>query len=214
MANRRSAKSADVLTNADIASRIRRPWEDMTTTVDRIKNWTKDGALAFRGKKHPGTGSHRRYAPEAILDAAILMALTDAGLAAVRVGQFQGVDKQTVIGLGRMGAAAVFDPAHAPGRALAANEKVYLVIAGSPRASVHTTYLAYATPEKLPEIDLLKPTPLQSPASTKTAEHVLVPPDATWSVVLHLNKIFESLRGVITATLEHGVVKVRFIKGD
>jgi hypothetical protein len=206
--------SANALTNADIASRIRRPWEDMTTIVDRIKNWTKDGALAFRGKKHPGTGSKRRYDPEAIIDAVILTALTDAGLAGVRVGQFQGVDGQTVLCWGRMGAAAVFDPAHAPGRALAANEKVYLVIAGSPRASVHSIYLAYAAPEKLPEIDLSKPTPLQSPASTRTTEHVLVPPGASWSVVLHLNEIFRSLRGVITATLEGGVVKVEFIKGD
>jgi hypothetical protein len=204
MANR---PSANALTNADIASRIRRPWEDMTTITDRIRNWTKDGALAFRGKKHPGTGSKRRYGPEAILDAVILTALTDAGLAAVRVGQFQGVDGQTVLGFGRMGAAAVFDPARA-------NEKVYLVIAGSPKASAHTTYLAYAAPEKLPEIDLSKPTPLQSPASTRTTEHVLVPPDATWSVVLHLNKIFEGLRSVITVINEGGVVKVEFIKGD
>ena len=136
----------------------------------------------------------------------ILTALTDAGLAAVRVGNFQGVDRQTVLGLGRQGAAAVFDPARA-------NEKVYLVIAGSPRASATTTYVAYAAPAKLPEIDLSKPTPLQSPASTKTTEHVLVPPDAVWSVVLHLNRIFESLRSVITVTQEGGVVKVEFIKG-
>ena len=57
------------------------------------------------------------------------------------------------------------------------------------------------------------PSPLQSPVSTKTTEHVHVPPDAIWSVVLHLNRIFESLRRVITVTTqEGGFVKVEFIK--
>jgi hypothetical protein len=191
----------------DIADRIRRPHEEISTVVDRIRGWSDVGLIKVLGSKFPGTGSRRRYGAEAIVDAVILTALTDAGLAAVRVGHFQEVTGKTVLRFGREGAAAVFDPKNA-------GTKIYLVIAGSPQASVHTTYLAYAAPEKLPEIDLSKPTPLQSPASTKTAEHVLVPPDATWSVVLHLNKIFESLRGVITATLEHGVVKVEFIKGD
>src|SRR5258708_17103506 len=62
------------------------------------------------------------------------------------------------------------------------------------RRPPRSTLFPYTTlfrSEKLPEIDLSKPTPLQFPASTRTTEHVLVPPDASWSVVLHLNEILD-----------------------
>jgi hypothetical protein len=186
-----------------IADRVRRPHEEMGTVVDRIRGWSDVGLIKVAGTKFPGTGRKRRYGPEAIIDALILTALTDAGLAAVRVGHFQGVDGQTVLGFGRMGAAAVFDPKNA-------RTKIYLVIAGSPRASAHTTYLAFATPERT-EIDLSdlsKPAPVPA----RTTEDVRLPPDAIWSVVLHLNEVFRSLRGVVSATLKDGFVKVAFIE--
>jgi hypothetical protein len=168
----------------EIAERIRRPHEELGTVVDRIRGWSDVGLIDVLGSKFPGTGQRRRYGPEAIIDALILTALTDAGLAAVRVGHFQGIDGQTVRHLGRLGAAAVFDPAHI-------SEKVYLVIAGSPVASIHTTYVAYAGP---------------------ATEHVMLPPDATWSIVLHLNEIFRVLKGFVVAKLnkERGFVEVEF----
>lgn len=187
----------------EIANYVRRPHEEIGTVVDRIRGWSDVGLIKVLGSKFPGTGSKRRYAAQAIIDAIVLTALTDAGLAAVRVGYFQGVDGQTVLGFGRMGAAAVFDPQNA-------NKKIYLVIAGSPTASIHTTYLSYAFPEPV-EIELNKPVPFPA----RTTQHVNVPPDATWSVILHLNEIFRRLKGVITATLEHGFVNVALVnQGD
>jgi hypothetical protein len=69
-----------------IADCVRRPHEDMGTVVDRIRGWSDVGLIEVLGSKFPGTGSRRRYGAGAIIDAVILTALTDAGLAAVRVG--------------------------------------------------------------------------------------------------------------------------------
>ncbi len=169
----------------DIAGLIRRPHEELSTVVERIRAWTDLGLIKPMGRKSPGTGRRRRYGAGAAVDALVLTALVDAGLAAIRVGYFQGIDGQTVLQLGRLGAASVFDPSRA-------NQKIYLVIAGSPAASIHTTYVAYASGQ----------------------ERILLPPDADWSVVLYLNKIFQPLRGVVTATLneERGFVEVTLIE--
>jgi hypothetical protein len=184
-----------------IADFVRRPHETTKTVVDRIRSWADYGLLQPVGEKHPGTGKKRRYGPATIIDAAVLTALTDAGLAAVRVGHFQGADGQTVIGFGRMGAAEVYKPENA-------NKKIYLVIAGSPAASVHlNTYIAIAGPEAQPDLDLSKPTPFPA----RTTEHVTVPPYASWSVVLNLNEIFRSFKDVLTATLEGGFIKIEMI---
>jgi hypothetical protein len=189
----------------EIASLIRRHDEELDTVVERIRAWTDLGLVKASGRKSPGTGRKRRYEAAAAVDALILTALTDAGLAAVRTSNFKGVDGQTVMQLGRIGAAAVFDPA-------SAGQKFYLVIAGSPAASIHTTYVAYSgygQPAAI-EIDPSRPLPVLTP------EHVKVPPDASWSVVLNLNEIFRRLKGVVTASIEkeRGFVKVAFIEGE
>jgi hypothetical protein len=190
----------------EIASLIRRHHEELDTVVERIRAWTDLGLVKASGRKSPGTGRKRRYEAAAAVDALILTALTDAGLAAVRTGNFKGVDGQTVMQLGRSGAAAVFDPARA-------GQKIYLVIAGSPAASIHTTCVAYSGYGQ-PVATEIDPSKIL-PAAVLTPEHVMVPPDATWSVVLHLNEIFRSLKGVVTAALEkeRGFVKVEFIEG-
>jgi hypothetical protein len=54
------------------------------------------------GDKHPRTGRKRVYDESAITDALILTVLTDAGVAAVRVGQFKDTKGVTVLQLGRM----------------------------------------------------------------------------------------------------------------
>jgi hypothetical protein len=192
----------------EIASLIRRPQEELDTVVERIRAWTDLGLIKSIGRKSPGTGRKRRYGASATIDALVLTALTDAGLAAIRVGNFQGVDGQTVMQMGRLGAAAVFDRARG-------GQKVYLVIAGSPTASIHTTYVAYSGYGQQPvntEIDLSKPVPF----AALTPEHVKLPPDASWSVVLHLNEIFRGLRGIVAAALdtERGFVKIEFIDNE
>jgi hypothetical protein len=99
----------------EIADRIRRPHETTKTVIDRIRSWADYGLLQPAGEKHPGTGKKRRYGPETIIDAIVLTALTDCGLAAVRVGHFAGADGATLLAYGRRGACEVLDPDKLPG---------------------------------------------------------------------------------------------------
>jgi hypothetical protein len=94
----------------EIADHVRRPHEEMGTVVDRIRGWSDVGLIGVLGAKFPGTGSRRRYGPEAIIDAVILTALTDAGLAAVRVASLVTTKGGTVLSFGRLGACEVLDP--------------------------------------------------------------------------------------------------------
>jgi hypothetical protein len=87
----------------EIAELIRRDHEEMTTVVDRIRGWSDVGLIKVAGSKFPGTGTKRRYGPEAIVDATLLTALTDLGLAAVRVGHFAD-ENQNIIQLCRTAA--------------------------------------------------------------------------------------------------------------
>jgi len=48
------------------------------TLSERIKLWTRSGLIAPIDAKFPGTGRHRRYEWPAIIDCAVLNALTDA----------------------------------------------------------------------------------------------------------------------------------------
>jgi hypothetical protein len=73
-----------VFTVRELAERVRRPDEDITAVVDRLRNWTKEGLLTHLGPKNPGTGRHRRYSQEGLIEAAVLSALAEVGLPAVR----------------------------------------------------------------------------------------------------------------------------------
>ena len=119
----------------EIADRVRRPHEEMGTVVDRIRGWSDVGLIEVLGSKFPGTGSRRSYGPEAIIDAVILTALTDAGLAAVRVASFVSDKGQTVLSFGRQGACEVLDP-RKKGR------PTFLVICG-PAPSPSTVFISY-----------------------------------------------------------------------
>jgi hypothetical protein len=119
----------------EIADRVRRPHEEIGTVVDRIRGWSDVGLIKVLGSKFPGTGSRRRYGPEAIIDAVILTAMTDMGLAAVRVGHFVTDDGKTVLSFGRFGACEVLDPKK-KGR------PAFLVISG-PAPSPFTVFLSY-----------------------------------------------------------------------
>jgi hypothetical protein len=164
----------------EIADRVRRPHEDMGTVVDRIRGWSDVGLIGVLGSKFPGTGSRRQYGPEAIIDAVILTALTDAGLAAVRVGHFVSDDGQTVLSFGRLGACEVLDP-RKKGR------PTFLVICG-PAPSPVTVFLSYG--------------------ETKLNQ---LPPGAPWSIILNLTEYFRPLRGIVTAVLERGSVKIELL---
>ena len=68
------------LTVGEIAERLASIAPDTAGTVQRIRHWTREGMLLPVDRHHAGTGKHRRYAADAIYDAAILHVTTDAGL--------------------------------------------------------------------------------------------------------------------------------------
>jgi hypothetical protein len=70
------------LTAHEVARENLRRGEDLTVAVDRLRWWTKIGAIKPIGERHPGTGSRRRYRPVAILEMAYLQALADVGVEA------------------------------------------------------------------------------------------------------------------------------------
>ena len=91
------------LTVAEIAERIRRPHEDMRAAGDRIRNWTREGLLTPVGEKHPGTGKVRRYAADALIEAALLQVITDCtGVAAVAAGELLQ-EAKSIFGRARSG---------------------------------------------------------------------------------------------------------------
>lgn len=70
------------ITVKDIAERIRRPREQLQTAIDRVRNWTKEGFLSVVGDKNPGVGRARNYSKDALLEAALLNIVSDAGMTA------------------------------------------------------------------------------------------------------------------------------------
>jgi hypothetical protein len=72
------------LTVREIAQKIRLPGEDLTTAINRARNWTREGLLPTVGERHPGIGRERLYPRRALLDAVLLQWLTTAlGMTAV-----------------------------------------------------------------------------------------------------------------------------------
>jgi DNA-binding transcriptional MerR regulator len=53
---------------------------DMAGTTERLRHWTREGFLKPVADHHEGTGKHRRYAPDAVLDALVLNAFADLGI--------------------------------------------------------------------------------------------------------------------------------------
>lgn len=74
-------KSGDpTLTVGEIAERLAAIAPDISVTVQRIRHWTREQMLLPVDQLHAGTGKHRRYAADAVYDAAILHVATSAGL--------------------------------------------------------------------------------------------------------------------------------------
>ena len=165
-----------------IAERIQRPYEDIGTVVDRIRGWADMGLLDVVGDKHPGTGRKRVYAESALIDSLVLTGLTDAGLAAVRVGHFQDEDRRTVLGLGRIAARRV---AEAERR----GEVIHLAIAGWPSGTLPPSIALLTGSDELETLDPQKPV-----RQIRSRHHVGMPPEAAWMVSLNLTNIFQPLK--------------------
>lgn len=62
---------------SEIAAKIRRPGEDETSAVNRLKSWVREGLFhALLRDTEPGTGRARQYAKEALVDAFLIEVLT------------------------------------------------------------------------------------------------------------------------------------------
>jgi DNA-binding transcriptional MerR regulator len=68
------------LTVGEIAERLSPIAPDTAATIQRIRHWTREQMLVPIDQHHEGTGKHRRYAENTVYDAAILHAVTSAGL--------------------------------------------------------------------------------------------------------------------------------------
>lgn len=77
------------ITVREIAERIKRPNEDLTNVVDRLRNWTDENLITPLGELNPGTGKKRLYSESALIEALVLSVLTDAvGMRAVKGRSF------------------------------------------------------------------------------------------------------------------------------
>jgi hypothetical protein len=179
-----SVAKSQHLTVRQIAELIRRQNEEMGTVVDRIRGWADFGLLKVSGQKHPGTGKKRLYEPAAIIDSMVMTALTDAGLAAVRVGHFADASGKLVLGHGRMAACEVLNPGKPIGPA-------FLFISGP-------------TPG---------PYSIALPNGNTTVDQIVGMPDVPWSIILNLTHYFKPLRGIVSAVVEHGTPKIDLIEG-
>jgi hypothetical protein len=167
------------LTVRKIAELIRRPYEEMGTVVDRIRGWSDVGLIKVRGSKFPGTGSKRRYGAEAVIDAMVLTAITDLGLAAVRVGHFSG-DDESIIDLCRTAALTV----------LGDNEQrdaawMLIISPPSPEAGRSSARFAYK---------------VGRPSTTERDDHWLdvpMPSILESAIILNLTQIFKPLRSIL-----------------
>ena len=62
----------------ELAEQVRRgPDEDVRIAADRVRSWTREGLLTTVGEKNPGTGKSRQYHRKALVEAALLQALTE-----------------------------------------------------------------------------------------------------------------------------------------
>lgn len=55
---------------------------ERTALAIRIAHWTRERLLAPIGRQNPGTGRHRRYNDDAVVDVQVLNAMANAGLQA------------------------------------------------------------------------------------------------------------------------------------
>jgi DNA-binding transcriptional MerR regulator len=68
------------LTVSEIASRLAPIAPDVAGTIQRIRHWTRERMMLPVSDLHSGPGKHRRYAADAVYDAAILVVTTDIGM--------------------------------------------------------------------------------------------------------------------------------------
>jgi hypothetical protein len=181
----------------EIADLIRRPHETTKTVIDRIRSWADYGLLEPVGDKHPGTGKKRRYGPATVVDAVVLTALTDLGLAAVRVGHFKGKDGEALLQSGRFGACQVLTSEDS-------EDGAHFLIAIPPPPGTSEDAIIYRPPR------IIAHEPTDEPGIIRPRANVLIPPTAQGAIVLNLSEYFRPLRKVLGARLDQQTGSVEF----
>jgi DNA-binding transcriptional MerR regulator len=75
--------SPPVIGVGDLAERLSPIAPNQPATIERLRHWTREGFIVPADQHHAGTGKHRRYADDALYDAAILNAFADLGITIV-----------------------------------------------------------------------------------------------------------------------------------
>jgi DNA-binding transcriptional MerR regulator len=68
------------LTVSEIAGMLDDAPERQGTLIERIRHWTREGLIQPIGEKNPGTGRHREYEADVVIDVAVLNLLANLGL--------------------------------------------------------------------------------------------------------------------------------------
>lgn len=68
------------LTVGEVAQALAPIAPNVAATVQRLRHWTREQMLVPAEQIHAGTGRHRQYDADAVYDAAVLHAATNAGL--------------------------------------------------------------------------------------------------------------------------------------
>lgn len=74
------AAIAGQLTVGDIAAMLTPIAPDRESTIQRVRHWTREGALRPVELAHGGPGKHRRYDDDSLYRAAVLTVMADVGL--------------------------------------------------------------------------------------------------------------------------------------
>ena len=82
------------MTLSEMAERIRGEGDDHAALVAKLKTWVKEGLIEAVGEKNPGTGNRRTYDEQALINAAVLHAVSSqAGMSATRAAGFSALFK-------------------------------------------------------------------------------------------------------------------------
>ncbi len=90
------------LTVGQIVERLGPLAHDASTASERIRHWTREGLLVPVSQLHAGTGKHRAYDASSTFTAAVLIALTIAGLQVISRPYIQAALRETQLALQKL----------------------------------------------------------------------------------------------------------------
>jgi hypothetical protein len=174
-----------LLNNRQIADLVRRPFETTRMVIDRLRSWADYGLLEPVGEKHPGTGKARRYGLATAVDAIVLTALTDVGLAAVRFGHFRSKDGRSLLQMGRQGFCDVANSEN-----VAESRPWFLIVVPTPAGTQEPVGIALL--QSGPSFER----PDENGIEGRAIPNVVLPTAIPGAIVLNLTEHFRALQRV------------------